>query len=170
MICAAKLETTGTSWSVGHSTLPTLWSEGFVSLAGKKRRTVTIPEVPRVDAGEKDGRVDARDGPWHLHTVDLERCRVTASARGNQVARRGRDAHRTTPTPSPGKAASSSPTWTMPLSTLPETARPDDVALWPRKTFETGIRRGASRDLGGTSRRSEFVKRSQIRKRRARDG
>jgi hypothetical protein len=55
----------------------------------------------------------------------------------------------TTALSSPGTTRSFSPTWTTPEQSLPATAMPDDVAVWPRKTFETGNRKGASKALSG---------------------
>lgn len=64
------------------------------------------------------------------------------------------DSHLTIPLSSPGRAASRSPTCTIPLSIRPEMARPEATALCPRKTFEMGILSGASSARGGTSSRS----------------
>jgi hypothetical protein len=89
-----------------------------------------------------------------LFAVDFDSCekgndrQLSNSRRGEMGGNESEP--RTKPVSSPGKAANRSPTWTIPLSILPDTANPDAVADCPLKTFETGILKGLSSDRVGT--------------------
>lgn len=126
------------------------------------------PELICLDAREKDGRVRSGQCIRHEFAFDFECCyrsdvQESVSKRFTLVeapiiesaqTENKLDVYvspRTIPLSSPGRAASFSPTWTMPLSIRPDTASPDAVADWPLKTFETGIRNGASSARAGTS-------------------